>query len=45
MWNSAPQTADHHYQAAAEAINRMRMARGEGPLADLRRWTLPRKPS
>jgi len=45
MWDTAPQTAGHQYRATAEAINRMRMARGEGPLADLRRRTLPRKPS
>jgi hypothetical protein len=45
MWDEAPKTEHHQYQATAEAINRMRVARGEESLGDLRRRTLPRKPS
>jgi len=45
MWAVAPETAriQEHYQATAEAINRMRVAQGEVPLANLRRRTLPRR--
>ncbi len=43
MWAVAPDSAREHYQATAEAINRMRTAQGEAPLADLRRRTLPRR--
>jgi hypothetical protein len=42
MWDGAPQVAIKHYQATAEAINRMRIAQGEPPLSHLRRRTLPR---
>jgi hypothetical protein len=42
MWNEAPTSAQPHYQATAEAINRMRIARGFGPLGRLRRRTLPK---
>ena len=41
MWAIAPDSAKEHYQATAEAINRMRMAQGEAPLTVLRRRTLP----
>lgn len=41
MWAVASDSAREHYQATAEAINRMRMAQGEAPLANLRRRTLP----
>ncbi len=43
MWDAAPEAQHHHYLATAEAINRMRTARGEKSLADLRRRTLPRR--
>lgn len=43
MWAVAPGSANAHYQATAEAINRMRIAQGEAPLADLHRRTLPRR--
>jgi hypothetical protein len=43
MWASAPQSESEHYQATAEAINRMRMVQGEAPLSGLRRRTLPRR--
>lgn len=43
MWDSAPPFALDHYQATAEAINRMRMGQGEPPLNTLRRRTLPRR--
>ena len=42
MWDTAPQIAVKHYQATAEAINRMRVGHGEPPLNNLRRRTLPR---
>lgn len=42
MWDSAPEAERHHYLATAEAINRMRMNRGEPSIRDLRRRTLPR---
>jgi class 3 adenylate cyclase len=45
MWAAAPEAQHHHYQATAEAINRMRIARGEDSIADLRRRTLPRRRS
>jgi hypothetical protein len=32
-----------HYQATAEAINRMRMGLGEAPLPNFRRRTLPKR--
>lgn len=41
MWDDAPTTAIQHYLATAEAINRMRMSRGEPSISDLRRRTLP----
>ena len=41
MWNEAPQTVYEHYEATAEAINRMRIAQGHAPLKNLRRRTLP----
>ena len=41
MWSDAPQTALQHYEATAQAINRMRIGQGEQPLPDLRRRTLP----
>ncbi len=42
MWDAAPQVKVKHYQATAEAINRMRTGQGEPPLNNLRRRTLPR---
>lgn len=42
MWNEAPQSEYKHYEATAEAINRMRIAQGYEPLRNLRRRTLPR---
>lgn len=42
MWHAAPQAAQVHYQATAEAINRMRVSQGEPMLNNLRRRTLPR---
>lgn len=42
MWNEAPKTEYEHYEATAEAINRMRIAQGHEPLRNLRRRTLPR---
>lgn len=41
MWSVAPQGAIIHYEATAQAINRMRVAQGESPLNNLRRRTLP----
>jgi hypothetical protein len=45
MWDKAPDLALEHYQATAEAINRMRMGLGEVPLPSFRRRTLPRRKS
>ena len=42
MWNQAPPYAVKHYEATAQAIDRMRIARGCEPLRKLRRRTLPR---
>ena len=42
MWDVAPDYAEEHYQATAEAINRMRVNHGEASVTDLRRRTLPR---
>lgn len=42
MWTVAPVTAANHYQATAEAINRMRIGQGAPTLTNLRRRTLPR---
>jgi len=41
MWNEAPLSEVEHYEATAEAINRMRIAQGHEPLKKLRRRTLP----
>lgn len=41
MWASAPQSEQIHYEATAQAINRMRISQGEAPLKNLRRRTLP----
>jgi|SRR5665213_2964213 len=43
MWNSAPAGAVKHYEATAQAIDRMRVGQGEAPLENLRRRTLPRR--
>jgi hypothetical protein len=45
MWTIAPQEAVNHYEATAEAINRMRIGQGQAPLNKLRRRTLPRRDS
>ena len=42
MWDTAPKIEMRHYQATAEAINRMRVRQGESSLDNLRRRTLPR---
>lgn len=42
MWDRAPTSETNHYEATAEAINRMRIGRGRAPLDKLRRRTLPR---
>ncbi len=42
MWASVSDPIAEHYQATAEAINRMRVARGEAPVTSIRRRTLPR---
>lgn len=41
MWDKAPLSEIGHYEATAEAINRMRIAQGHEPLKKLRRRTLP----
>ena len=43
MWSAAPQVALPHYEATAQAINRMRVSQGEQPLLNLRRRTFPRR--
>ena len=43
MWDVATQDALKHYQATAEAINRMRIGQGEPGINNLRRRTLPRR--
>jgi hypothetical protein len=43
MWSGAPEAALPHYEATAQAINRMRIRQGEQPLQNFRRRTLPRK--
>lgn len=45
MWNEAPELEHRHFQATAEAIDRMRVARGEAPISDLRRRTILRRSS
>lgn len=42
MWNAASPSALKHYQATAEAVNRMRIRRGEPAMSNFRRRTLPR---
>lgn len=42
MWTAAPPNVHNHYEATAQAINRMRMAQGAASLTNLRRRTLPR---
>jgi hypothetical protein len=44
MWSAAPDCEREHYQATAEAINRMRIAQGEPPITNFRRRMLPRRP-
>lgn len=43
MWSNAPMSEVKHYEATAEAIDRMRIAQGHEPLNSLRRRTLPHK--
>lgn len=43
MWSAAPPGALPHYEATAQAINRMRVSHGEPPLLNLRRRTLSRR--
>lgn len=42
MWTAAPLSSLIHYEATAQAINRMRIAQGEPPLKNVRRRILPR---
>ena len=42
MWDAVPPDHEIHYLKTAEAIERMRCARGEPMTANLRRRTLPR---
>ncbi|MFC1678723.1 hypothetical protein ACFL2T_00690 [Elusimicrobiota bacterium] len=42
MWSQAPLKEHTHYEATANAINRMRVSAGHSPLQNLRRKTLPR---
>lgn len=42
MWTTSPESEHLHYQATAEAINRMRISRGAAPLKRLRCRTLQR---
>jgi hypothetical protein len=42
MWAAVSDPFTEHYQATAEAINRMRVAQGEDPITEMRRRTLPR---
>ena len=44
MWTAAPAFTANHYQATAEAIDRMRVDQGELPLNNLRRRVVPRRP-
>jgi hypothetical protein len=41
MWTASPILEVKHYEATAEAINRMRIVQGETSLNNLRRRTLP----
>ena len=43
MWNASPDAENVHYQATAEAINRMRIQQGQAELTNLRRRTLPKR--
>ena len=43
MWGASPQSEFAHYNATAQAINRMRVNRGAQSLANLRSRTLPRR--
>lgn len=43
MWASAPACAREHYESTARAVDRMRVAKGQPPLHNLRRRTLPRR--
>ena len=43
MWDAAPAAEATHYQATANAIQRMRAAHGQEPVTNLRRRTLPRR--
>jgi hypothetical protein len=43
MWDAAPEAAQIHYMATAQAIDRMRISHGSAPLKNLRRRTLPRE--
>lgn len=42
MWSGAPKAELQHYEATAQAINRMRIGQGKQSLSNLRRRTLPR---
>jgi hypothetical protein len=44
MWDVAPSIARQHYEATAQAIDRMRVVQGESPLKNFRRRTPPRRP-
>lgn len=42
MWDNAPSSERNHYEATAEAINRMRIVQGRASMDYLRRRTLPK---
>lgn len=42
MWDEVPESARRHFQSTAEAIDRMRIARGEAPINNLRCRTILR---
>jgi len=45
MWSSVPESETKHYEAMAQAINRMRIFQGEPPLKRVRCRTLPHQNS
>jgi hypothetical protein len=45
MWDEAPEAEHRHFQATAEAVDRMRVDRGQAPISKLRRRTILRRPS
>ncbi len=45
QWTASPERFHDHYRATASAVDRMRVSKGAAPLRNLRRRTLPRKPT